>query len=359
LTVADTIYDTINDNWGNGGYGGDTPTITTSEITKAETRTKTDVVEVRHFTLDERHKQVNDTYADKFYTVVVRVTSKTSAAQLDLLVDEVEYLIRNTAMTGVQFKSLRKSYQSTSREYGMHGCDLYVEVVAYLSSGTVTTSAGASTNIIADTLVFEDGGSTVDIIRDEDDMSSDDASALATQQSIKAYVDAVGVNDLDDTTLTGAYLEDLLMFGSANAAWVPLVFMHDADATKVKFIDGRIINVDGTDDTFEMLLPLPCVKGSLKLYIKSLKYYVYDADAGDYLDSVRISGINTGTRTDIDTDDIDRNSAGDITFSGATFPAAEIDASSYQSIIVKFTCVFTNANDFDLTNVRMQCYYDT
>lgn len=33
-------------------------------------------------------------------------------------------------------------------------------------------------------------GSTVNIIRDEDDMTSDDASALATQQSIKAYVDS-------------------------------------------------------------------------------------------------------------------------------------------------------------------------
>lgn len=39
-------------------------------------------------------------------------------------------------------------------------------------------------------LVFNDGGSTVDIIRDEDDMSSDDENALATQQSIKAFVEA-------------------------------------------------------------------------------------------------------------------------------------------------------------------------
>ena len=40
-----------------------------------------------------------------------------------------------------------------------------------------------------DTFVFYDGGSTVDIIRDEDNLTSDDAAALATQQSIKAYVD--------------------------------------------------------------------------------------------------------------------------------------------------------------------------
>ena len=38
-------------------------------------------------------------------------------------------------------------------------------------------------------ITFNDGGSTVDIVRDEDDMASDDDMALATQQSIKTYVD--------------------------------------------------------------------------------------------------------------------------------------------------------------------------
>ena len=51
-------------------------------------------------------------------------------------------------------------------------------------------------------LVFQDGGSTVDIIRDEDDMTSDDAAALATQQSIKKYV--------DDTILTEEEVEDFV-----------------------------------------------------------------------------------------------------------------------------------------------------
>jgi len=36
---------------------------------------------------------------------------------------------------------------------------------------------------------FASGGSNVDIVRDEDTMSSNDANALATQQSIKAYVE--------------------------------------------------------------------------------------------------------------------------------------------------------------------------
>ena len=44
------------------------------------------------------------------------------------------------------------------------------------------------------------GAIEVDIIRDEDDMSSDDPDALATQQSIKAYVDSQVVGDITAVT---------------------------------------------------------------------------------------------------------------------------------------------------------------
>lgn len=58
---------------------------------------------------------------------------------------------------------------------------------------------GCDTITIATTkaLAFTDGGSA-DIIRDEDDMGSDDANALVTQQSIKAYHDAHGFVDRGD-----------------------------------------------------------------------------------------------------------------------------------------------------------------
>jgi hypothetical protein len=56
-------------------------------------------------------------------------------------------------------------------------------------SSTGFVDFNASRLIGAGRFQFNDGGSTVDIIRDEDNMSSDDDAALATQQSIKAYVD--------------------------------------------------------------------------------------------------------------------------------------------------------------------------
>ena len=77
------------------------------------------------------------------------------------------------------------------------------------ATGTITGNSfvgNLSGNIsgnstISGTLTFgslSDGTITITDIKDEDNMSSDSATALATQQSIKAYVDAqVTASDLD------------------------------------------------------------------------------------------------------------------------------------------------------------------
>lgn len=63
--------------------------------------------------------------------------------------------------------------------------DTIVEIVGQLQADA---SSGVG-------LKFGSGGNVVDTILDEDNMASDDVNALATQQSIKAYVDGVGVAD--------------------------------------------------------------------------------------------------------------------------------------------------------------------
>jgi hypothetical protein len=72
-----------------------------------------------------------------------------------------------------------------------------VTAVGALDAGSITSGFGAidngSSNITTTgTISFgtlTDATTSVTSIKDEDDMASDDASALATQQSIKAYVD--------------------------------------------------------------------------------------------------------------------------------------------------------------------------
>lgn len=73
--------------------------------------------------------------------------------------------------------------------------DISVDNTVVLTTGVQTLS-----NKILSSLRVGAGAIEVDIIRDEDDMSSDDPDALATQQSIKAYVDSQAGGDITAVT---------------------------------------------------------------------------------------------------------------------------------------------------------------
>ena len=77
--------------------------------------------------------------------------------------------------------------------------------------GGTPAAAITGTTVVANTSVNIAGdGATVTGIKDEDDMSSDSAVKLATQQSIKAYVDTqLTAEDLDITTDSGTIDIDL------------------------------------------------------------------------------------------------------------------------------------------------------
>ena len=78
-----------------------------------------------------------------------------------------------------------------------------VDVNAGTIDGTTIGATSASTGVFSSVNIAADGA-TVTGIKDEDDMSSDSAVKLATQQSIKAYVDTnVTAQDLDISTDTG------------------------------------------------------------------------------------------------------------------------------------------------------------
>ena len=102
--------------------------------------------------------------------------------------------------------------------------------VIYGSSGEVNATtlqiAGSSITSSAAELNILDGKSFVD----EDDMSSDSATAIASQQSIKAYVDAVSV------PITTWTLED----GDGTEVNV-------SNGKEVKFVEGGGIDIDWTD----------------------------------------------------------------------------------------------------------------
>ena len=101
---------------------------------------------------------------------------------------------------------------------GTANIDSLVADTADINGGTVdaviggtTPAAGTFTTLVANTSVNIAGdGATVTGIKDEDDMASDSATKLATQQSIKAYVDSqVTAQDLDLISDSGNISVDL------------------------------------------------------------------------------------------------------------------------------------------------------
>ena len=99
---------------------------------------------------------------------------------------------------------------------------------------TVTTLTGSQTltNKTLTSPVLNTGISGT-AIKDEDDMSSDSATHLATQQSIKAYVDAqIATEDtlaeLNDTTITSPADGSLLLYDTGNSVWIDNVMSGDA-----------------------------------------------------------------------------------------------------------------------------------
>ena len=84
-----------------------------------------------------------------------------------------------------------------------------VDIDAGSIDGTPIGAASASTGKFSSVNIAADGA-TVTGIKDEDDMSSDSAVKLATQQSIKAYVDSqVTAQDLDLISDSGTIDIDL------------------------------------------------------------------------------------------------------------------------------------------------------
>ena len=83
-------------------------------------------------------------------------------------------------------------------------------------------------------------GSTVTSILDEDNMASDSATALATQQSIKAYVDASGPDFTSIATDVRPTTDDNNDLGSSTKRWQDLYLsggMYVGGTTSANFLD--------------------------------------------------------------------------------------------------------------------------
>jgi hypothetical protein len=142
--------------------------------------------------------------------------------------------------TGLKFKDLH--LQGTAN---LPTVDIDAGAIDGAIVGANSAAAGTFTNLTASTNLTLASGATVTAILDEDNLASDSDTSLATQQSIKAYVDGqiAGTNELSEilangntTAGTGIDLidNDKIRFGTGN----DLEIFHDAS--------DSIINDAGT-----------------------------------------------------------------------------------------------------------------
>ena len=142
--------------------------------------------------------------------------------------------------TGLKFKDLHLAGTAN-----LPTVDIDAGAIDGAIVGANSAAAGTFTNLTASTNLTLASGATVTAILDEDNLASDSDTSLATQQSIKAYVDGqiAGANELSEilangntTAGTGIDLidNDKIRFGTGN----DLEIFHDAS--------DSIINDAGT-----------------------------------------------------------------------------------------------------------------
>jgi len=113
--------------------------------------------------------------------------------------------------------------------------------------GTTIGATSASTAVVSSLNVNSDGA-TVTGIKDEDDMASNSAVKLATQQSIKAYVDTqLTAEDLDITTDSGTIDIDLDSETLTVAGGSGLDTSASSTTVTVNVTDGGVTNAKLAD----------------------------------------------------------------------------------------------------------------
>tara|TARA_Y100001963_G_scaffold63415_2_gene88345 strand:- start:1444 stop:2601 length:1158 start_codon:yes stop_codon:yes gene_type:complete len=161
------------------------------------------------------------------------------------------------------------------------------------SNADLTLTTSGSGSVVVDDTFKIGSGSSVTTILDEDDMSSDSATALATQQSIKKYVDdnAGGGGSTGDVSFVGATIS-----APSNA---PLTLVSSGAAVQIEglSIAGNVISTTDSSAGIEITGNLiPSADGIYQLGSSSRRWQTAYLSA-ETLDigGATISSDGTGT----------------------------------------------------------------
>jgi hypothetical protein len=400
-TIPDSIKARLDADW--TGAGGTEPAYYVGEDFRTNPPLGKDGVWILSGTLDTDPRVVNDKYVDEFHTIDIIVNTQTSEDRLKELADEVVRIMNATTITDVTYQrlmrrrnisdadhrgifnyqtvltyDLRQTMKDSAASYGS-GTTGDFAVVGNLTvggtaavTGVLSAYSGLYASVTNNLRLHHDGADayltnalgdlympTTAVKNNADSKGfytgAGDDGRFYHDGSDTRLVTSTGNLQLEDgtDTVTLTNIADLLMFGSANAAWVPCAFEGTTQIGKwTHDVNGRLLNVDAQDFYATYLCPLPTTKGSLKLYVAGTQVSLNDADAGDKVDDTFVFGLTSTTVDELDRLQTDRTTAGD---HEDTFTA--VDCSGYVQIKLLLNCIVTDANQLDINGVSLKCYY--
>ena len=185
-------------------------------------------------------------------------------------------------------------------------------------------------------------GTTVDEFSIDGALAGDSDSAVPTEKSVKEYVDAQN------------------MIGEANADWVTMTPWAFEGDTNLWRAGGYVTNISGVSDgTISFYLPIPFTKNGRSLTITKWRFSLFDADANNEVNRVRvIAGDNAGNNVTIYDDNSDAEAAGDYEDGVGNYDALDdTDVSGQKHVKIAFGCGVNAAYALDIAIVEMKCYY--
>ena len=161
------------------------------------------------------------------------------------------------------------------------------------SDGDLTLKTAGSGIVFVDDSFKVGSGATVTTILDEDNMSTDSATALATQQSIKAYVDSQSSGGTGDVSFVGATIS-----APSNA---PLTLVSSGAAVQIEGLSvaGNVISTTDSSAGVEITGNLiPSADGVYQLGSESRRWQtVYVSAETLNVGGATISSDGTGALT--------------------------------------------------------------
>ena len=270
--------------------------------------------------------------------------TKTDTARLEQITNEVDRIVAaGTPITGATYQDVLEVNDISDRMRGGYpfwvselNCKIFTQFESSATQyGTATTTTLETDEFTVNSFITGLGLTITDFL-DEDDMASDSAVALATQQSIKAYIDQAN------------------MIGPANAAWVPCSFMAANAIDLTKYGSFALVNTDGTNGQWVYTLLEPFIKNTLKLHITGVRLVISGANATNYVTRVRVDGLVYDNVTNIAQDFADRTTPGLY-----TSVIAAHDSSGYNEVQIFVEVVVADAAGLDIRGVEVEYYYDT